>query len=219
MTADVQGLLSEEQRRSRRQAIGVIGDAFNSGNYAPKEQEALGKALGVFKELDRLENAYEMGTTAKTTLEAQYKTLQAQGYETSGLFAKVNASVLAATFQKKEQLQALGINNADLGVLYRLIPLLGYKSNIIVNPMTKIPFVSNKDIAYFLGDRVATISTSMNRLIRAGVIDRVEKIYIANADHIVYGRLTVRQFQHREQVLSNYRKTTPAPIHKGPPHE
>lgn len=155
------------------------------------------------KRLSSLENINLKLRKENSALKTEVKNLNPldNPYKPAGGFVQVGKWFVHEYLTKQEELKKLGLKNADLGILLRLLPLIGYNHNILHDPMSQIPFNTEKQLADYLGDNQSIVRGSLARIIKAGLITRINGLFVANEDYLMCGQISQRTRDSREKCL------------------
>ncbi|MBQ8920347.1 MAG: hypothetical protein IJ056_09615 [Acidaminococcaceae bacterium] len=109
---------------------------------------------------------------------------------------------------KEADIKQAGLEIKDYGVLFRLLPCVGYNTGILLNPDTGIAFISLKDIAEYLGESPRSdggLGRSIGRLIKSGILFRYGNLYVVDDSYIRCGQMTTGVLQKRKDVFEKYK--------------
>lgn len=109
----------------------------------------------------------------------------------------------------QEDIKEMGLKEADLNILFRLITCVGFDTGILLNPDTGIPFIKSDDIAEYLGEKTGSdnkCSRAIGRLIKSGILFRHGSVFIVNDFFIRCGQMTRGVMDKRKKYFEKYNK-------------
>lgn len=158
------------------------------------------------KRLASLENSNLLLRKENSELKTNVKNINPldNPYKPAGGFVQVGKWFVHECLTKQVGLRTLGLKNADLGILFRILPLIGFNHNILHNPMSQIPFNTKKEIADYLGENQSTFRGSLSRIEKAGIIIPTNGVFVANEDYLICGQISQRTRDAREKhIITN----------------
>ena len=155
------------------------------------------------KRLSSLENSNILLRKENTSLRAQENINNPldNPYKPGGGFVQVGKWFVHECTTTNVKLKECGLRNADLGILFRILPLIGFNHNILHEPTSQVPFSDKKQIADYLGENRSTVRSSLNRLEKAGLIIPINGVFVANEDYLICGQISKRARDAREKYL------------------
>lgn len=174
------------------------GDISNARQIYEDSRQAVNRILW-YK--TRAEQAEQNAQAQK----ADNKELTKGGLPRGDTYTRIMKATNKGLFFNNDDLKRNHITNSDLGILYRLLPLVDFQTGLLIHPNTQYPFLSKESISELLGykPKSKTVTRALTRLIRVGVLDRIGKCFAVNYNYILSGAISSETIKARDRARAD----------------